>query len=47
VARYIGKETYHMYTEKSVTEAEQASFINETIGNQKLLRAFGREENAV
>ena len=47
VARYIGKETYHMHTEKSVTEAEQASFINETIGNQKLLRAFGREENAV
>ncbi len=47
VARYIGKETYHMHTEKSVTEAEQASFINESIGNQKLLRAFGREENAV
>ena len=47
VARYIGKETYHMHTEKSVTEAEQASFINESIENQKLLRAFGREENAV
>lgn len=47
VARYIGKETYHMHTEKSVTEAEQASFINESIGNQKLLRAFGREEDAI
>ena len=47
VARYIGKETYHMHTEKSITEAEQASFINESIGNQKLLRAFGREEDAI
>ena len=43
VARYIGKETYHMHTERSVTEAEQASFINESLGNQKLVRAFGRE----
>lgn len=47
VARYIGKETYHMHTERSVTEAEQASFINETLGNQKLVRAFGREEFAI
>ena len=29
VARYIGKETYHMNTERSVKEAEKASFINE------------------
>lgn len=43
VARYIGKETYHMHTERSITEAEQAAFINESLGNQKLVRAFGRE----
>lgn len=47
VARYIGKETYHMHTERSVTEAEQASFINESLGNQKLVRAFGREGYAI
>ncbi len=47
VARYIGKETYHMHTERSVAEAEQASFINESLGNQKLIRAFGREEYAI
>ena len=47
VARYIGKETYHMHTERSVTEAEQASFINESLGNQKLVRAFGREEYTI
>ena len=44
IANYIGKETYHMHTERSKTEAEQASFINETLGNQKLVRAFGQEE---
>lgn len=44
VANYIGKETYHLHTERSKTEAEQASFINETLGNQKLVRAFGQEE---
>ena len=47
VARYIGKETYHMHTERSITEAEQAAFINESLGNQKLVRAFGRETVAI
>ena len=47
VARYIGKETYHMHTERSITEAEQASFINEHLGNQKLIRAFGKEEDTI
>ena len=47
VARYIGKETYHMHTERSVTEAEQASFINESLGNQKLIRAFGKENDII
>jgi ATP-binding cassette subfamily B protein len=36
-----------MHTERSVAEAEQASFINESLGNQKLIRAFGREEYAI
>lgn len=47
VARYIGKETYHMHTERSITEAEQASFINESLGNQKLIRALGKEEDTI
>ena len=47
VARYIGKETYHMHTERSVTEAEQASFINESLGNLKLIRAFGKEDDTI
>ena len=47
IAKYIGKETYSMHTERSITEAEQASFINETLGNQKLVRAFGQENKAI
>ena len=47
IARYIGKETYHMHTERSITEAEQASFINESLGNQKLIRAFGKEDDTI
>lgn len=44
IARYIGKETYHMFTLRSKTEAEETAMINEILGNQKVVRAFGREE---
>ncbi len=44
IARYIGKETYHMFTLRSKTEAEETAKINEILGNQKVVRAFGREE---
>lgn len=47
VAKYIGKETYHMHIERSKNEAEQASFINETLSNQKLVRAFGQERKSI
>lgn len=47
IARYIGKETYHMFTLRSKTEAEETSIINETLGNQKIIRAFGRENKVI
>lgn len=47
IARYIGKETYHMFTLRSKTEAEETSMINETLGNQKIIRAFGRENKVI
>ncbi len=43
IARFIGKRTYTMFKERSSTEAEQASHIDEIIGNQKIVKAFGRE----
>ena len=46
VAKFIGKRTFNMFKERSMCEAEQASHINEMIGNQKILRAFGREDEA-
>ncbi len=44
IARFIGKRTFTMFKERSSTEAEQAAHIDEIIGNQKIVKAFGREE---
>ena len=43
IARFIGSRTYTMFKERSSTEAEQAAHIDEIIGNQKIVKAFGRE----
>lgn len=43
IAKFIGKRTFAMFKERSATEAEQASHVNEFIGNQKIVKAFGRE----
>lgn len=43
IAKFIGKRTYTMFNQRSATEAEQAAHIDEIIGNQKVIRAFGRE----
>ncbi|MBQ8302510.1 MAG: ABC transporter ATP-binding protein [Clostridia bacterium] len=47
VARFIGKRTYSMFKERSEDEAAQATHINEIIGNQKIVRAFGREDETL
>lgn len=47
IARYIGRETYDMFTLRSKTEAEETSLINEVLGNQKVVRAFGRENEVI
>lgn len=46
IAKFIGKRTFNMFKARSECEAEQASHIDEMIGNQKILRAFGREDKA-
>ena len=46
IAKFIGKRTFNMFKARSECEAEQASHIDEMIGNQKILRAFGHEEKA-
>ena len=43
VANYIAKNTFSLFKEQSVTRGEQTAFIDEMIGNQKVVQAFSRE----
>lgn len=44
IAKFIGSRTYSMFKARSEAEAESSSHISEMIGNQKTVKAFGREE---
>ncbi len=44
VATFIARRTYHMFKLQSETRGEQTTLIDETIGNQKIVQAFGRQE---
>ena len=43
VARFIATRTYAMFRAQSETRGEQTAFINEMIGNLKVVQAYGRE----
>ncbi len=43
VANFIAKRTYVMFRLQSVTRGEQTALIDEAIGEQKLVQAFGHE----
>ena len=43
VASFIAKRTYSMLQLQSKTRGEQTALIDEMIGNQKVVQAFGRE----
>ena len=47
VANFIAKRTYHMFKLQSQTRGEQTAFIDEMIGNQKVVQAFGQQKNAL
>lgn len=47
VASFIAKRTYSMFKSQSETRGEQTAFIDEMIGNQKVVQAFGHEKEAV
>lgn len=44
VANFIAKRTYSMFTLQTKTRGEQTGLIDETIGNLKVVRAFGHEQ---
>ena len=46
VASYIAKKTYVMFKRQSETRGELTGLIDEMLGNQKLVQAFGYEEDA-
>ena len=43
IAKFIGSRTYNMFKARSEAEAEATALIDEMIGNQKVVRAFGHE----
>ena len=47
VARFIATHTYSFFRQQSETRGEQTAFIDEMLGNQKVVKAFGQEEKAV
>ena len=47
VASFIAKRTYVMFKEQSETRGEQTALIEEMIGNQKTVQAYGQEENVL
>ena len=44
VAGFISKRTYSLFAKQTKARSEQVSFINEMVSNQKVVRAFGKEE---
>ncbi|PHV69698.1 sugar ABC transporter ATP-binding protein [Sporanaerobium hydrogeniformans] len=47
VASYIAKKTYRMFKLQSETRGEQTAFIDEIIGNEKVVKAYGHEKEAL
>ena len=47
VANFIATHTYTMFREQSVTRGEQTALIDEMIGNAKVVKAFGQEEEVI
>lgn len=46
VANFIAKRTFKFFKVQSETRGEMTALINETVGNLKLVKAFGYEEKA-
>ena len=47
VASYIARRTYEMFRLQSETRGEQTALVEEILGNQKVVQAFGYEDDAL
>ena len=46
-ASFIAKKTYHMFRLQSESRGDMTALVEEMIGNQKIVQAFGYEDNAM
>ena len=46
VARFIAKNTHHLFSAQAKARGEQTAYIDEMVGNQKVVRAFSYEDEA-
>lgn len=47
VASFIAKKTYTMFRKQSEVRAQMTSLVDEMVGNQKVVQAFGYQEEAL
>lgn len=47
MAAFIAKSTYQMFQRQSQSRGQQTALIDEMIGNQKVVQAFGREQKVL
>ena len=47
VAKFISSRTYSMFKLQAVQRGQQTSLIDEMIGNEKVVKAFGKEEDVL
>ena len=47
IAKFISSRTYKMFRERSETEGEETALIEELLGNQKVVKAFSYEDEAI
>ncbi len=47
VANFIAKRTFNLFKLQSETRGEMTAMIEETVGNMKVVKAFGRESEAI
>ena len=47
VASYVSKKTYSMFKKQSEARGEQTGLIDEIIGNEKIVQAYGREDESL
>ncbi len=47
VANFIAKKTFSMFQLQSKTRGEHTALIEEMVGNQKVVKAFGHEDEAI